>query len=91
MGFVLNSVIPGGIRDAVANSAADSPDVFTADIVLAGDLVESFVRQVTAGIIPAAVAVTVMGVVLVVASVFADVFWSAIRRLLPHPEDERSG
>ena len=90
VGFVLNSAIPGGIKDAVADPTAYSPDISTAAIGLAGDLLESFARQVTAGIIPAAVAVTVVGGVLVVASLFADVFWSAIRRLLPGSRDERS-
>ena len=96
VGFVLNSVIPGGIRNVVADPASyspdisTSPDVSTAAIGLAGDLLESFARQVTPGIIPAAVAVTVLGGVLVVASLFADVFWSAIRRLLPESRDERS-
>ena len=83
MGFVLNLVIPVGIGNVVADPASYSPDVSIAAIGLAGDLFESFARQVTAGIIPAAVAVTVMGGVLVVASLFADVFWSAIRRFLP--------
>ena len=83
VGFVLNSVMPGGIGNLVADPASYSSDVSTAAIGLAGDLLESFARQVTAGIIPAAVAVTVMGGVLVVASLFADVLWPAIRRLLP--------
>ena len=90
MGFVLNSVTPGGIGNIVADPASYSSDVSTAAIGLAGDLLESFARQITAGIIPAAVAVTVMGGVLVVASLFADVLWSAIRRLLPASGDEDS-
>ncbi len=90
MGFVLNSVIPVGIGNVLADPASYSPDVSIAAIGLAGDLFESFARQVTAGIIPAAVAVTVMGGVLVVASLFADVLWPAIRRLLPASGDEGS-
>ena len=83
MGFVLNSAIPVGIGHLLADPASYSPDVSIAAIGLAGDLSESFARQVTAGIIPASVAVTVVGGVLVVASLFADVLWPGIRRFLP--------
>ena len=83
VGFVLNSVIPGGIRDLIADPASYSSDVSIAAIGLAGDLSESFARQITAGIIPAAIAVTVIGGVLVVGSLFADVLWPGIRRFLP--------
>ena len=83
MGFVLNSAIPVGIGNLLADPASYSSDVSTAAIGLAGDLSESFARQLTAGIIPASVAVTVIGGVLVVGSLFADVLWPGIRRFLP--------
>ena len=89
VGFVLNSAIPGRIKDAVIRPISYSPDIPTAAINLAGDLGESFARQMTAGFIPAAVTVVAIGGVLVVASLFAGVFWSALRRLLPGGGDHR--
>ena len=48
-GFVLNSTIPGRIRDAVTDAVYHSPDVPVTAMDLAGDLAESFTRQATAG------------------------------------------
>ena len=76
IGFVLNSVVPGLIRDAVAASSSDTP---TALIGLAGDLAESFAQQFTAGFIPGAATVLVIGAVLFGVSFFADQIWSIVR------------
>ena len=83
VGFVLNSAVPGQIREALVNPISYSSDIPVTAISLAGDLGESFARQATAGFIPAAVAVMAVGGALVVASLFAGVLWSALRRVLP--------
>ena len=80
VGFVLNSVVPGRIRDAVAASSSDTP---TALIGLAGDIMESFAQQFTAGFILGAAPVLVIGAVLFGASFFADQLWSIVRGALP--------
>ena len=89
VGFVLNSAVPGRIKDAAIRPISYSSDVPTAAISLAGDLGESFARQVTAGFIPAAVTVIVIGGVLLLASLFAGVIWAALRRVLPGGGDDR--
>ena len=83
VGLVLNSAIPGQINEAVTRSASYSADVPAAAIHLAGDLLESFGRQATAGFIPAAVTVVVLGGVLIVASLFAGGLTAMVKRLLP--------
>ena len=83
VGFVLNSAIPGQIREAITNAASYSADVPVSAIDLAGDLMESFARQATDGFMPAAVTVLVLGVVLIVASLFAGALMAIARRLLP--------
>lgn len=75
-GFVLNSVIPGRLGDAVA---ASSSGTSAALIRLAGDLIESFARQLTAGFIPGAVTVLVIGAVLFGASFFINRLRSIVR------------
>ena len=83
VGLVLNSAIPGQINEAVTRSASYSADVPAAAIHLAGDLLESFGRQATAGFILAAVTVMVLGGVLIVASLFAGVLTAMVKRVLP--------
>ena len=76
VGFVLNSALPSRIGDA---AAASSSDTSTALIGLVGDLMEAFARQFTAGFIPGAATVLVIGAVLFGASFFADRLWSTVR------------
>ena len=76
VGFVLNSVVPSLIRDAVAASSPGTPAAF---ISLAGDLMESLARQLTAGFIPGAATVVVIGAVLFGASFFTDRLRSIVR------------
>ena len=83
VGFVVNSAIPGQINDAITRSASYSADVPASAINLAGDLLESFGRQATAGFIPAAVAVMVLGGVLIVASFFAGALTALLKKVLP--------
>ena len=83
VGFVLNSAIPGQFRDAIARGASYSSDVPVSAINLAGDLVESFARQATAGFIPASVTVMAVGAVLIVASLLSGALTAVARRLLP--------
>ena len=83
VGLVVNSSLPGRIKDAIVRPTSYSSEIPIAAINLAGDLVESFVRQVTAGFIPGVVAVMVIGGVLVVSSLSSGGFWSLVRRVLP--------
>ena len=83
VGFVLNSAIPGQFRDAIARTASYSPDVPVSAINLAGDLVESFARQATAGFIPASVTVMVIGGLLIVASLASGILSALARRVVP--------
>ena len=83
VGFVVNSSVPGRIKDAIVRPTSYSSEIPTAAISIAGDLVESFARQVTAGFIPAAVTVMLIGGALVVASLFSGALWTLVRRLLP--------
>ena len=89
VGFVINSAIPGEIREAITDAASYSADVPVAAIRLGGDLLESFARQATAGFIPAAVVVMALGAVLVVASLFAGALTAVARRLIPGSGDGR--
>lgn len=89
VGFVLNSAIPGRIKEAATRPISYSSDIPAAAVSLGGDLGESFARQMTAGFIPAAVTVIVIGAVLLGASLFAGVLWSAVRRVLPGGGDDR--
>ena len=83
VGIVVNSAIPGRIKDAIVHSTSYAPDVPTAAIDLSGDLVESFARQATAGFMPAVVTVLVIGAVLLTASFFAEALWAVVRGILP--------
>ena len=83
VGFVLNSAIPGQFRDAIARTASYSADVPVSAINLAGDLVESFARQATAGFIPASVTVMVIGGLLIVASLASGVLLTLVQRIVP--------
>ena len=88
VGFVVNSAVPDRIKDAITNAASYSPDVPVAAIDLAGDIFAAFARQVTAGFIPAAVTVMVVGAVLIVASLFAGAAWTVVRRFLHGDESD---
>ena len=83
VGFVVNSAIPGRIKDAIVHSTTYAPDVPTAAIDLGGDLLESFAQQSTAGFVPAAATVMAIGVVLIVASFFASALWTVLQGILP--------
>ena len=76
VGFVLNSAVPGWIREAVTASSSDTP---MALISLTGDLMESFARQFTAGFLLGTVTVLLIGAVLFGASFFAGQLWSMVR------------
>ena len=91
VGIVVNSAVPGRIKDAIVNSTSYAPDVPTAAISLAGDMAESFARQVSAGFVPAAVTVLVVGAVLFAASFFADALWAILRRILPGSDGNGGG
>ena len=83
IGFVVNSAVPGQIGEAIADASSYSHDVPVSAIRLAADLAESFAQQATAGFIPSAVTVMVIGGVLLAASFFAEVLWGIARRLPP--------
>lgn len=83
VGFVLNSALPGQFRETIARGASYSSEVPVSAINLAGDLVESFARQATAGFIPASITVMVIGGLLVVASLLSGVLSGVAGRILP--------
>ena len=85
VGFIVNSAVPSRINDAVSNAANYSADVPVAAVNLGGDLFESFARQTTAGFIPEAVTIMVLGGVLIGASFFAEILWGLVKRVLPLP------
>ena len=82
VGFVLNSALPGGIREAVASPADYSSNIPMTAVSLAGDLAESFVRQLTSGFISATVVVLVVGAVLFGTSFFVRQVRVAVRQVL---------
>ena len=88
-GFALNSALPGRIRDAVTDAVYRSPDVPVTALDLAGDLAESFARQATTGFILPAVIVTVIGSVLIAASLLSGPLSGAAWRILPGSDGNR--
>ncbi len=92
VGFVINSTIPGRIRDAVTDAVYHSPDVPVTAMDLAGDLAESFAGQASAGFILPAVIVMVIGTVLIAASLLSGPLSGAAGlRLLPGNHPQRRG
>ena len=83
VGIAINSAIPGQINEAVTHSATYSDEVPAAAVNLVGDLLESFGRQATAGFMPGATTVMVLGGLLVAASFFAGALTAVLKRLLP--------
>ena len=79
VGFTLNAFVPGKLKDAIVQSASYPSNVPASAVNLAGDLLESFGRQATAGFIPAVVMVIALGVVLIAASLFYGKLSSAVR------------
>ena len=67
-GIVLNSGLPGLLRELVTEASADE-DVPVAAVELAKDVIEIFAREVTSGFMPATLTVMVVGGVLIAASV----------------------
>ena len=68
VGLVLNSVLPGLVRGTVMGAVSVTANVPASAIDLAGDLLESFAHQATAGFVPGTVAVMVLGAVMLAAS-----------------------
>ena len=88
-GFALHSVIPSQLKKAVAQSGSYSAEVPASAVNLAGDLLESFGRQATAGFIPATVTVMAMGGILIAASLSYGRLLALVRR--PRRTSEPSG
>ena len=82
LGFVLNSVAPGTARRAVVSFAPSSAEFPAPAVNLAGDIAETFVRQATAGFIPATVVVMAIGGVLIAGSLYHEHLASLVRRAL---------
>ena len=79
VGLLLNSGLPGLFRELVVTEATSSGDASVAAIELLGDVLEVFTREVTAGFMPATVAVMVVGAALIAASLFYDRIESLLR------------
>lgn len=82
-GFMLNSVFPGQIRNAILDATYYYTDVPVSALNLAADLGESFGEHTTTGFLSATAAVIVIGGVLIVASLFSGALTGAVRRILP--------
>ena len=83
VGFVLNSIIPGQLKKAITLSEFNTAEVPISALNLAGDLLESFGRQATAGFVPPAVAVILLGAALIAASVFKNSQIRLARKFFP--------
>ena len=86
-GFVMNSAIPNQLNRAVTYSTSFSADVPASSVNLAGDLLESFGRQATAGFLTPALVVLVLGVALIAASFGAEALMDIVKRVLPWPRN----
>ncbi len=86
-GFVMNSAIPNQLNRAVTYSTSFSADVPASAVNLAGDLLESFGRQATAGFLTPALVVLVLGVALIAASFGAEALVEVVKRVLPWPRN----
>ena len=67
-GLVFNSVIPGLLKRAVTDVEINGSSVPTSALNLVGDLAESIGRHATAGFVPWAVTVILLGAALIAAS-----------------------
>ena len=83
VGYIINSALPGQLNNLITNSASYSAGVPAPAINLAGDLMESFGRQATAGFTPEALTVTLTGAALIAASFLANALIAAARQILP--------
>ena len=86
-GLVMNSAIPNQLNRAVTYSTSFSADVPASAVNLAGDLLESFGRQATAGFLTPALVVLVLGVALIAASFGAEALVEVVKRVLPWPRN----
>ena len=83
VGYIINSALPGQLNNIITNSASYSAGVPAPAINLAGDLMESFGQQATAGFTPEALTVTLTGAALIAVSFLANALIAAARQILP--------
>ena len=83
VGYIINSALPGQLNNLITNSASYSAGVPAPAINLAGDLMESFGQQATAGFTPEALTVTLTGAALIAVSFLANALIAAARQILP--------
>ena len=88
-GYVMNSAVPNQLNRAVTYSTNFSADVPASAVNLAGDLLESFGRQATAGFLTPALAVLIVGVALIGASFVAEALVGAVKRVLPGARERK--
>ena len=81
-GLVLNTVVPGLLKRAVNDAEINGSSVPTPAINMAADLMESLGRHATAGFVPWAVTVILLGAALIAASVFLNSLVPQARKLL---------
>ncbi len=86
VGFVLNSIIPGQLKYVITLSEFNTAEAPPSAVKLAGDLLESFGRQVTAGFVPPAVAVILLGAALIAASVLKKLPVQLARKFFPNAD-----
>ena len=82
-GFVLNSMVPGRIGNAVLDRALYFDDAPVSAVNLAVDLANSLAGQATTGFMPMTVAVIGIGCALIVVSPFSGALTGLVRRILP--------
>ncbi len=88
-GFVVHSVVPGLVRERVMGPVSFSAEVPVPAVDLAGDLLESLVRQATTGFMPATAIVIAAGLLLIAASLFYGKLLALVGR--NPPTQEHSG
>ena len=82
-GFALNSIVPEQARNAVLQEASYYDGVPVAAINLLADMAKSLAQQATTGFMPMAVAVIVIGGLLIVASPFSGALARPLGRIWP--------
>ncbi len=85
VGFAVHSVLPGLVRKTMMNAVSFPDNVPVSAINLAGDLLESLLRQATGGFVPAVMAVMALGGALIAASLFYGRLSALVGRILPTP------
>ena len=83
VGFAVHSALPGLAGESLMSHSGNVPP---SAMALAGDVLESFLRQATGGFVPAAAVVMALGAALIAASLGCGRLSALVGRILPTPE-----